>query len=131
MLARLRHEPLDELIEMASQLRGADIPLANVRGARRGADRLVTLSPLVRPDRVYYPPSDDGTGWGIGSGWELRLIIALMRLESGSTTAIDSGFARSIIVDVPYYRDRMAYVPSDSGRLVRIVHAVIDGGTAR
>jgi hypothetical protein len=40
-------------------------------------DRLIALSPNAGPARVYFPGRSD-EGWGIGSGWALRILARLI-----------------------------------------------------
>ncbi len=40
-------------------------------------DRLITLSPNAGPARVYFPAQAD-QGWGVGSGWALRVLARLI-----------------------------------------------------
>jgi hypothetical protein len=67
----------------------------------------VMMSPLVRPGRIYYPPADATTGWGLAGGWELRGILWLVRLTNTSQISADEPFVRSILDRAPLYRDRM------------------------
>jgi hypothetical protein len=71
------------------------------------ADAAVLLSPLVRPGRIYYPPRDAGSGWGIALGWELRAMLAVVRWSSGTPVSPDEPFARSVVDHGPLYRDTM------------------------
>jgi alpha-beta hydrolase superfamily lysophospholipase len=53
-----------------------------LRHPRAPVDRLVMLSPILEPGRVYYPPPG-GDGWGVASGFAARrvgdLVSALVR----------------------------------------------------
>jgi hypothetical protein len=69
-------------------------------------DTVVLLSPLVRPVRIYYPPRSTD-GWGVGIGWEVRLLAMLSRWQTGSTVSADEPFVRSILAAGPYFRNRM------------------------
>ncbi|MFF9408162.1 esterase/lipase family protein [Streptomyces anandii] len=70
-------------------------------------DTLVLLSPLVRPARIYYPPRAADSGWGLGLGWEMRMLTALSRLKTGSTVSADEPFVRSVMNNGPWYRNMM------------------------
>lgn len=58
-------------------------------------DRLVLLSPLVAPARVYYPPAGQ-QGWGLAGGWELRGISATIHALGSEEINGDSPFLRSL-----------------------------------
>jgi hypothetical protein len=70
-------------------------------------DTVVLLSPLPQPGRVYYPPPDTGAGWGIATGWQLRVIFAVVDRIGGSGLSTDAPFIRSLLDDGPRYHDRM------------------------
>ncbi|WDZ87667.1 hypothetical protein [Micromonospora cathayae] len=70
-------------------------------------DTVLMFSPLVRPGRVYYPPRDERTGWGIAAGWALRILLGLGNLISpGEDVNADQPFLRSLLDDAPFYRSR-------------------------
>jgi hypothetical protein len=70
-------------------------------------DAVVLLSPLPQPARVYYPPRSATAGWGIATGWQLRIIFAVVERIGGSGINSDDPFVRSLLDDAPWYRDRM------------------------
>ncbi|BCJ62413.1 hypothetical protein [Micromonospora endophytica] len=73
---------------------------------------LMMFSPLARPGRVYYPPPEANSGWGIGTGWLLRGLFGVINLVSASDHTPDEPFIRSLIDDAPFYRYRtMCPVP--------------------
>lgn len=59
-------------------------------------DHLILLSPLDQPGRVYYPTAGE-QGYGIMSGWELRVVTALLDGISPVNLPADSPFLRSIV----------------------------------
>lgn len=73
----------------------------------RDVSDVVLLSPLIQPGRVYFPPPDAGSGWGIATGWLLREMFAVVRATSGSHESPDEPFVRSVLWHAPLYRTRM------------------------
>lgn len=69
-------------------------------------DALVLLSPLVRPGRIYFPPPG-ANGWGVATGWELRVMFHLERAVGGVSGRPDEPFVRSVIDNAPKYRNHM------------------------
>ncbi|MGK5673399.1 hypothetical protein ACSNOB_11235 [Micromonospora sp. URMC 106] len=64
------------------------------------------FSPLIWPGRAYYPrPGYEG--WGLVAGWELRAIAAVSNLVKKVDNDPDEPFVRSVIVDAPFYRNRI------------------------
>ncbi|MBV8949310.1 MAG: hypothetical protein JOZ99_00425 [Actinobacteria bacterium] len=57
--------------------------------------RLVLLSPLVRPGRVYYPSENDD-GWGIFTGWGLRGVSKILTGLSQLELSPDSPFIQDV-----------------------------------
>ncbi|MEQ4300077.1 hypothetical protein ABNF97_01575 [Plantactinospora sp. B6F1] len=70
-------------------------------------DAVALLSPLPQPARVYYPAAGARTGWGIATGWQLRIIFAVVTRTGGSDLGSDTPFARSLLDEAPRYRNRM------------------------
>lgn len=64
--------------------------------------RLVLLSPLVQPARVYYPRGRDG--WGVATGWGLRGIAAMLRRLSPVRISTDTPLFRSMLDEAPAIR---------------------------
>ncbi|HZD79210.1 MAG TPA: alpha/beta hydrolase [Actinomycetota bacterium] len=62
--------------------------------------RLIMLSPLVDPGRVYFPPPGR-EGWGVASGWEVRGISAVIRWLSSLQVAPDVPFFRDLVNEAP------------------------------
>jgi hypothetical protein len=58
--------------------------------------RLVLLSPVVQPGRVYYPPGGHG-GWGLVAGYELRATTSLLGAISPLNLPADSPLLRSLV----------------------------------
>ncbi|NJP35735.1 hypothetical protein [Micromonospora thermarum] len=63
-------------------------------------------SPLIWPGRVYYPPPGRD-GWGVVAGWELRVIAGVLNLMREVDAGPDLPFIRSVIVEAPFYRNRI------------------------
>lgn len=77
------------------------------RFPHRAVTDVVLLSPLIQPGRVYFPPPDAGSGWGIATGWLLREMFAVVRATSGTHTNPDEPFVRSVVRHAPFYRTSM------------------------
>lgn len=58
-------------------------------------DRLILLSPLVRPGRVYYP-SRSAEGWGTFTGWGLRGVATILAGMSQLELSPDSAFVEDV-----------------------------------
>ena len=61
----------------------------------RSVDRLVILDMPVGPTTVYYPPPG-AEGWGVGSGWALRGIAALVERIGPLRVSADAPLFRDI-----------------------------------
>lgn len=72
-----------------------------------GVEAVALLSPLPQPARVYYPPGDARTGWGIATGWQLRIIFAAVARSGGAGISTDDAFVRSLLDAGPRYHYRM------------------------
>ncbi|HEY7135739.1 MAG TPA: hypothetical protein VIB48_11790 [Acidimicrobiia bacterium] len=70
-------------------------------------DRLVLLSPLVRPGRVYYP-AENGDGWGTFTGWGLRGVAGIVAGLSPLELSPDSPFVRDVDRHGAALRDALA-----------------------
>jgi hypothetical protein len=70
-------------------------------------DAVVLMSPLVQASRVYFPPRQAGSGWGIGTGWLLRGMLSVAGATGGPAISPDQPFERSLLDDALLYRDRM------------------------
>ncbi len=69
-------------------------------------DRVVLLSPLVEPGRVYYPP-DGEDGWGVAAGTLLRAISGALDRVSPLGLTPGTPLLRSIVDDAPRLRDQL------------------------
>ncbi|NIL64834.1 hypothetical protein, partial [Salinispora arenicola] len=67
----------------------------------------VLLSPLVMPGRAYYTPPHTGAGWGVATGYVMRAVFQLWFLGDEARGNPDEPFVRSIIIDAPFYRNRI------------------------
>ncbi|NES14627.1 MULTISPECIES: hypothetical protein [Micromonospora] len=79
-------------------------------------DAVALTSPIVRSGRVYYPPPGQRTGWGVATGWQLRLLFRLAGRETALGTP-DEPFLRSLLDNAPLYRSR-TLCPVDGVRMV-------------
>jgi hypothetical protein len=70
-------------------------------------NRLVMLSPLVRPGRVYYP-AGNGDGWGTFTGWGLRGVAGILAGLSPLELSPDSPFVRDVDEHGAALRDALA-----------------------
>lgn len=80
--------------------------LDNYPRARSPVTAVMLFSPLVRPGSVYYPPPGH-SGWGWAAGWELRALTVLANLPRNVKTSPDEPFIRSLLIDAPFYRNRV------------------------
>lgn len=67
--------------------------------------RLIVLSPLVQPARVYYPAK--GEGWGVATGWGLRAFAAVLGHLSPVQISTDTPLFRSMLDEAPAIRGIM------------------------
>jgi hypothetical protein len=74
---------------------------------RPPVERLVLLSPLVRPGRVYYPGRSDD-GWGTLSGWGLRGVSNILGGLSALQLSPDSPFVKDVDRHGAALRDALA-----------------------
>ena len=81
---------------------------------------VVLMSPLVRASRVYLPPSDAASGWGIGTGWVMRGMLAVAGATGGPPISLDEPFVRSLLDDAPLFRNEML-CPVPSVRMLAFV----------
>lgn len=105
---RVAHERTGKPIALVGQSEGTLVVRTYLE--RHPADHVgdaVLLSPLVRPGRIYYPPPDRSSGWGYVAGWELRGMLAVVRITSGTKLSPDEPFLRSVLDHAPLFRNRM------------------------
>lgn len=69
-------------------------------------EKLVLLSPLLGPGRVYYPPRGSA-GWGVAGGWELRGLAAVLEWVASFELPPDGAFVRSVLDNASALRDVM------------------------
>ena len=69
-------------------------------------DAVVLMSPLVQASRVYLPPKST-SGWGTGTSWLLRGMLAAAGFTEGPPISPDEPFARSLLDDAVLYRNQM------------------------
>ncbi|QOC92256.1 alpha/beta fold hydrolase [Micromonospora craniellae] len=77
------------------------------QGAHPAVDTLAMFSPLINAGRAYYPPPHEDRGWGLVTGWQLRLVFGVIRLVGGPDTGPDEPFIRSLVDDAPFYRNQL------------------------
>ncbi len=68
-------------------------------------DTALLFSPLIRPARAYYPLPGH-SGWGVATGWELRLLFGASNLFREVDSNPDEPFVRSVMDNAPFYRNR-------------------------
>ena len=91
-------------IVLIGESEGSVIAKAYVFGAKDPpVARLIMLSPLVHPARVYYPPRGR-QGWGTGTGWILRGVGAVLRQFAPLNLSPDAPLVRSMEDDAPTVR---------------------------
>ncbi len=84
-------------------------------------DMVALLSPLVRAGRVYYPPADAHTGWGIATGWELRGILGALDLTGGLPNSPDEPFLRSLLDNAPMFREKELLCPVEGVEIIALL----------
>ncbi|MFL6136617.1 MAG: hypothetical protein ACJ74O_02320 [Frankiaceae bacterium] len=111
VLARLMAEQVERFhrqtgraVAIVAESEGALVAEAYLH-ATPGApvDRLVVLSPLVEPGRVYYPPAS-ASGFGVATGWGLRGLSATMETLGSEAIRGDNPFLRSVADHGPALR---------------------------
>ncbi|MFC8620203.1 esterase/lipase family protein [Micromonospora purpureochromogenes] len=65
------------------------------------------VSPLIRAGRIYYPPPEASSGWGVATGWQLRGIFALIGTTGRVPDHPDSPFVRSLMDQGPFFRNNI------------------------
>ena len=95
-------------VALIGQSEGALVIRTYLEQRRPGSpvDVALEFSPLIRPGRAYYPPSDQRSGWGVVTGWELRGVFALANIGRAEPENPDEPFIRSILENAPFYRNR-------------------------
>jgi hypothetical protein len=121
MAAEVRafHRQTRRPVTIVAESEGALVAEAYVH-ATPGApvNRLVVLSPLVKPGRVYYPPAS-GSGFGIAAGWELRGLSATLESLGSEAISGDNPFLRSVADHGPQLDSLLGCdVPGVSGMAV-------------
>ncbi len=75
-------------------------------------DTLVMFSPLINAGRAYYPPAGAAHGWGVATGWQLRVLLGTIELFGVTDAGPDEPFIRSLLDNAPFYRNQsMCPVP--------------------
>ncbi|MGH9089434.1 MAG: hypothetical protein ACRDYZ_15220 [Acidimicrobiales bacterium] len=82
---------------------------------------VVLAGPLPRPDRVFYPPTGSGPGYGIAGVWETHLLLDISKMESSQEDIqMSMPMIRSLIRQGPLYRQR-SLCPVPGVRLVALL----------
>lgn len=90
------HAATHRPVAIVAESEGALIAKTYLLAAQRPpVERLVLLSPLVRPGRVYYP-SRSGEGWGTFTGWGLRGVAQILAGVSQLELSPDSPFVEDV-----------------------------------
>jgi hypothetical protein len=92
-LNRAAHEPVSIIAESEGSLVAEryletyeDVPV----------DRLIVLSPILKPGAVYYPPRGRD-GWGVAAGWGLRGLASVMSAVSPLHFEADAPIVRDVV----------------------------------
>ncbi|WP_280841615.1 hypothetical protein [Micromonospora sp. A200] len=94
-------------VALAGESEGALVIRTYLEKLPRGpVEAALLFSPLILPGRVYYPPPGH-EGWGVVTGWQLRAIAAITNLTRRVDNDPDEPFVRSVIVEAPFYRNRI------------------------
>ncbi|MEU5551501.1 hypothetical protein ABZ738_17165 [Micromonospora sp. NPDC047793] len=89
-------------------------------GAHPAVDALAMFSPLINAGRAYYPPPHQDRGWGVVTGWQLRLMFGVLHKGGGAGTGPDEPFIRSLVDNAPFYRNQLM-CPVPGVRIVAFV----------
>jgi hypothetical protein len=73
---------------------------------RAPVDQLVSVSPLISPGRVYYP-SHGAVGWGLASGWGLRVLTDSLPAVSSIHVSPATPLFHSIVAEGPNLRSAL------------------------
>ncbi|MEV4758720.1 hypothetical protein AB0J86_26950 [Micromonospora sp. NPDC049559] len=92
-------------VALVGQSEGALVIRRYLDRRHPAVDTAVLINPLVRAGRAYYPPPGAKTGWGIGTGWLLRGMLAAERDLEVVPDSADEPFLRSLIDGAPFYRN--------------------------
>ncbi|GGM01597.1 esterase/lipase family protein [Micromonospora yangpuensis] len=102
------HRRTNRPVALIGQSQGAMVARTYLAQRRHPAvDSLAMFSPLVNAGRAYYPPPGDQTGWGVATGWQLRVIFGGVSLVRPVATGPDEPFIRSLLDDAPFYRNNL------------------------
>ncbi len=66
-------------------------------------NQLISVSPVIEPGRVYYPPEGD-EGWGVASGWALGVFARGLGAVSSINITPSTPLFRSIVDQGPWLR---------------------------
>ncbi|WP_089016294.1 esterase/lipase family protein [Micromonospora inositola] len=84
-------------------------------------DMVVMVSPLLRSGRIYYPPPQANTGWGIATGWQLRAIFAALGAVGDRPNSPDQPFIRSFMDNAPLFRGKQVICPIEGVQMIAFV----------
>ncbi|MEU5552565.1 hypothetical protein ABZ738_22575 [Micromonospora sp. NPDC047793] len=105
---RRLHQRTGRPIALIGESEGAMVARSYLQqGAHPAVDTLAMFSPLINAGRAYYPPPHENRGFGVATGWQLRLVFGAMRLVGGPHTGPDEPFIRSLVDDAPFYRNQL------------------------
>ncbi|QOC92018.1 hypothetical protein [Micromonospora craniellae] len=95
-------------IALIGESEGAMVARTYLRdGAHPAVDSLAMFSPLINAGRAYYPPPHHDRGWGVVTGWQLRIMFGLLHRGGGPGSSPDEPFIRSLVDDAPFYRNQL------------------------
>ena len=94
------HDAYGEPVTIVAESEGALVARAFLLNAydpaERSVDRLITLDMPKVGSGVYYPPAGE-EGWGLGGGWGLRGLTALVGNIGFVRVSADAPFFRSLV----------------------------------
>ncbi|EEP72239.1 hypothetical protein MCAG_02566 [Micromonospora sp. ATCC 39149] len=115
------HNRTGRKVALVGESEGALIARYYLERLRHPAvDSAVMLSHVLRAGRVYYPPPQADTGWGVATGWQLRAMFALIGVGATLRDDPEEPFIRSLLDEAPFYRNEML-CPVRGVRLIAIL----------
>ncbi|MEV0806298.1 hypothetical protein [Micromonospora sp. NPDC050200] len=99
------HRRTGRPIALIAQSEGVMVARTHLRNRPDSPARaLAMFSPLIRVGRAYYPPPEASTGWGLATGWLLRVMFHVTTIGNRGPSTPDEPFIRSLLDNAPFYR---------------------------